>query len=359
MTTVHRLACVALTVLAAAACGKSDAQSPPAAPKAAANNYKPLPITVAKAESRAVQRAVETVGSLVAWVETVVKTEQPGTVAKLLVDLGDSVTQGKILAEYDAREFQLAVEQSEADLLSEPPVGGARPGDGGVQRGIAPARPGRALRAAGRGGAQSVAGGVGEVRAGPHPGALPQGAHRPARRGQRAQRLQHRAGPAPGRAERAQPASRPGAHRRGPARLRSRRPPRRAGRGHRAARPARHHAQAARRHHHPRALRGPDRQAAPQSRRVREGEHAGVHAGGARSRSSTRGRCRSGSRPSSASGPALRALGGGLPGSDLRRPGHAASRPRWRCRRGASPSRAGWATPTTGSAPASSPRAWC
>ncbi len=64
------------------------------------------------------QRAVETVGSLVAWVETVVKTEQPGTVSKLLVDLGDSVTQGKILAEYDAREFQLAVDQSEADLLS-------------------------------------------------------------------------------------------------------------------------------------------------------------------------------------------------------------------------------------------------
>ncbi len=118
MTTVHRLACVAFAVLAAAACGKSDAQSPPAAPKPAANNYKPLPINVAKAEARPVQRAVETVGSLVAWVETVVKTEQPGTVSKLLVDLGDSVTQGKILAEYDAREFQLAVDHAEADLLS-------------------------------------------------------------------------------------------------------------------------------------------------------------------------------------------------------------------------------------------------
>jgi RND family efflux transporter MFP subunit len=118
MTTVHRLACVALAVLAAAACGKSDAQSPPAPPKAATNNFKPLPINVAKAESRSVQRAVETVGSLVAWVETVVKTEQPGTVSKLLVDLGDSVTQGKILAEYDTREFQLAVDQAEADLLS-------------------------------------------------------------------------------------------------------------------------------------------------------------------------------------------------------------------------------------------------
>jgi RND family efflux transporter MFP subunit len=116
MTHVGRLAGLALLALAATACGQSDAQSPP--PKAAAPAYKPLPITTAKAESRPVQRAVETVGSLVAWVETVVKTEQPGTVSRLLVDLGDSVAAGKILAEYDTREFQLAVDQADADLLS-------------------------------------------------------------------------------------------------------------------------------------------------------------------------------------------------------------------------------------------------
>jgi RND family efflux transporter MFP subunit len=115
MSRPSRLAFVVVAVLVAAACGKSDAQSPP--PKGAAA-FKPLPITVAKAESRPVQRAVETVGSLVAWVETVVKTEQPGTIARLHVDLGDSVTPGKILAEYDAREFQFAVDQAEADLLS-------------------------------------------------------------------------------------------------------------------------------------------------------------------------------------------------------------------------------------------------
>jgi RND family efflux transporter MFP subunit len=115
MSRLSRLAFVVVTVLTAAACGKSDAQSPP--PKGAAA-FKPLPITVAKAESRPVQRAVETVGSLVAWVETVVKTEQPGTVARLHADLGDSVMPGKILAEYDAREFQFAVDQAQADLLS-------------------------------------------------------------------------------------------------------------------------------------------------------------------------------------------------------------------------------------------------
>src|SRR4029450_12388177 len=100
------LALVALALATTAACTKSDAQAP-APPKAAAA-IKPLPITVARAESRQVQRTVETVGSLGAWQKTVVKTEQPGTIAKLLVDLGDAVTAGKILAEYDAREFQFS-----------------------------------------------------------------------------------------------------------------------------------------------------------------------------------------------------------------------------------------------------------
>jgi len=110
-----------LLLLAAGGCGKSDAQSAPPpkdAPKTASSAVKPLPITVAKAESREVQRSVETVGSLLAWDDVQVKTEQPGTIARLLVDLGDSVTKGKVLAEYDAREFELAVKQAEADLLS-------------------------------------------------------------------------------------------------------------------------------------------------------------------------------------------------------------------------------------------------
>ncbi len=65
-----------------------------------------------------VQRAVETRGSLLAWEEVQVRTEQPGTIAKLFVDLGDPVTAGMTLAEYDRREFQLAVEQAEADLAA-------------------------------------------------------------------------------------------------------------------------------------------------------------------------------------------------------------------------------------------------
>jgi RND family efflux transporter MFP subunit len=98
--------------------GASSAQAQKDKPKADAGTVKPLPITVARAEAREVQRSVETVGSLLAWEDVQVRTEQPGAIARLLVDLGDAVTKGQVLAEYDAREFELAVKQAEADLAS-------------------------------------------------------------------------------------------------------------------------------------------------------------------------------------------------------------------------------------------------
>ena len=108
---------LSLLLVLSVSCGRSDAQNA-APPKGPARAITPLPITVARAETRAVQRSVETVGSLVPWHDVLVKTEQPGTIARLYADLGDAVAPGKVLAEYDAREFQLAVEQAEADLLS-------------------------------------------------------------------------------------------------------------------------------------------------------------------------------------------------------------------------------------------------
>jgi RND family efflux transporter MFP subunit len=94
---------------------QSDAQGPQ--PKKA-QEVKAFPITVAKAEARSVQRSVETVGSLLAWEEVQVKSELPGTLARLLVDLGDRVPSGAVLAEFDKREARLAAEQAEADLLA-------------------------------------------------------------------------------------------------------------------------------------------------------------------------------------------------------------------------------------------------
>ena len=105
---------VLILVLLLAAGGASDAQT--AAPGAAA--FKALPVTVARAEAREVQRAVETVGSLVPWQDVQIRSEQPGTISRLHADLGDAVSKGKILAEYDTEEFRFSVAQADADLAS-------------------------------------------------------------------------------------------------------------------------------------------------------------------------------------------------------------------------------------------------
>jgi cobalt-zinc-cadmium efflux system membrane fusion protein len=79
---------------------------------------RPIAVTTARAEARPVQRTVETSGSLLAADEVQAKSEQPGTIARLHADLGDRVAAGAVLADYDRREFQLAVEQAQADLAA-------------------------------------------------------------------------------------------------------------------------------------------------------------------------------------------------------------------------------------------------
>jgi RND family efflux transporter MFP subunit len=113
MISLSRL--LAALAAVAAAVAPAPAQPPAKSGTAAA---KSISISVATAETRPVQRSVETLGSLVPWQDVQVKTEQAGTVARLYADLGDAVRAGTVLAEYDAREFELGVAQAEADLLS-------------------------------------------------------------------------------------------------------------------------------------------------------------------------------------------------------------------------------------------------
>ena len=112
---VGSLFAAAVLLLFITGCG-SDKTS--AAPQKRAQPAAPqtLAITVAPVEARTVQRTVETTGSLLAWEEVGLNTAIPGTVARLLVDLGDRVEAGQIVAELDKREFALAVEQAEAGL---------------------------------------------------------------------------------------------------------------------------------------------------------------------------------------------------------------------------------------------------
>jgi RND family efflux transporter MFP subunit len=79
-------------------------------------------VSVASVEARVLERMVDATGSLLAWEEVTLNTSIAGTVARLLVDLGDQVRAGQVVAEQDPREAALAVEQAEAG------VGAARDG---------------------------------------------------------------------------------------------------------------------------------------------------------------------------------------------------------------------------------------
>jgi RND family efflux transporter MFP subunit len=106
-------ALLSAVLLVVAACGRDQAGVPAA--KAAA---PPPAITVTAAPVAAldVDRTVETTGSLLAWEELTVNTSVAGTVVRLLVDLGDQVRPGQVVAELDRREYALAVQQAEAGL---------------------------------------------------------------------------------------------------------------------------------------------------------------------------------------------------------------------------------------------------
>jgi RND family efflux transporter MFP subunit len=114
--------CLLALAVAASGCNRSQAEAPgrpagtPTKPAAPAAGPRAIPVTVGRAETRTVQRTVETSGSLLAWDEVQAKTEQSGTISRLFADLGDRVTAGATLADYDRREFQLTVEQAQADL---------------------------------------------------------------------------------------------------------------------------------------------------------------------------------------------------------------------------------------------------
>ena len=75
-----------------------------------------LAVTVAAVQVRAVQRTVDATGSLLAWQQVILNTPVRGTVARILVDLGDRVEAGQVIAQLDPRELALGVEQADAGV---------------------------------------------------------------------------------------------------------------------------------------------------------------------------------------------------------------------------------------------------
>lgn len=112
------LALLALLALVVAGCrSEPPAAAQGTAPsRGAAGAQRVATVTLAPVEVRPLERAVDATGSLLPWEEVVLNTTAAGTVARLLVDLGDRVRAGQVVAELDPREPTLAVEQAEAGV---------------------------------------------------------------------------------------------------------------------------------------------------------------------------------------------------------------------------------------------------
>lgn len=106
----------ALLMGALALAGCQNERSGAVEARARTTETRSVAVTVATAETRPLERAVDATGSLLPWEEVVLNTNASGIVARLRVDLGDPVQAGQVVAELDQREPALAVEQAEAGV---------------------------------------------------------------------------------------------------------------------------------------------------------------------------------------------------------------------------------------------------
>jgi RND family efflux transporter MFP subunit len=78
---------------------------------------KPKQVRVVPAEQRAVNRAIETTGTLGAQDQVLLAMKVTGRIADLTVDLGDRVRKGQVIAQLETTDLRLGVEQAAAALL--------------------------------------------------------------------------------------------------------------------------------------------------------------------------------------------------------------------------------------------------
>ncbi|MGH9845721.1 MAG: efflux RND transporter periplasmic adaptor subunit [Blastocatellia bacterium] len=111
---LHFALLLSLFVLLISSCAKGSAGNA-ANEKLKSAAAKPRVKLVAVEQQRQ-QRAVEAVGSLFAHDEVTVSSEAEGRVEQVLVDVGDRVAKGQVLARVSPIELQLTVEQQQAAL---------------------------------------------------------------------------------------------------------------------------------------------------------------------------------------------------------------------------------------------------
>ncbi len=109
----HLILGLALLSLLSACTRNSASKAEAEKPKAAPARTKVKLIAVAQQQQ---PRAVEAVGSLFAYDEVTVSAEAEGRVEQVLVDVGDRVSKGQLLARISPVEFELTMEQQRAAL---------------------------------------------------------------------------------------------------------------------------------------------------------------------------------------------------------------------------------------------------
>jgi membrane fusion protein (multidrug efflux system) len=88
-------------------------------PASADSAPRPVPVTVAEVEMRPVERSVDAVGTLKGWDEVTVGAKKVGRVSRVAHDIGDHVKPGELLVQFETVDADLAIDQSEKQLLAE------------------------------------------------------------------------------------------------------------------------------------------------------------------------------------------------------------------------------------------------
>lgn len=109
----RRLWCFFLLLLLPVGCSRPAQQGQA---EASPKQQDPLPVEVAAAETRHVEKTLSVTGSLHPDETVTVSAEVAGRIAEIRVDFGQRVRQGDIIAELDKQEFALQLERSRAAL---------------------------------------------------------------------------------------------------------------------------------------------------------------------------------------------------------------------------------------------------
>lgn len=106
---------ISLMILSLAGCG-DDHKSAPEERNGAAAQARSIKITATQTIQQDIQVSESALGRVVDPQATTVGAELPGKVARVLVDVGDAVGQGQLLAELDDADAKTTLAVAEADL---------------------------------------------------------------------------------------------------------------------------------------------------------------------------------------------------------------------------------------------------